>query len=160
MDTDIKNLPEGSFDFARESDFEALVSLWQQAFGDDRNYIVSWLARFFTPVRVPVYRVGEGLAAMASVFRVNCCGKPALYIYALATGEKYRGRGIASALLNNIQQQYSLPLVLQPEPNGVDAFYLREGFVPLSAEDLFICCTGSGITEMTLGFAPGFSRGL
>ena len=155
-----KSLPEGSFGYAGEADFDSVTALWQQAFGDDREYIASYLARYFTEERIPVFRVDGELAAMASVFRVRCGSSPALYIFALATDEKYRGRGIASALLDRIQQQSGLPLVLQPEPNGVEAFYLREGFSPLSAEDLFLACSGSGITEHTLGFAPGFSRGL
>lgn len=55
------------------------------------------------------------------------------YIYAAATGKKYRGRGYMTELLNNIKKSESGILFLKPANEGLIKFYSHCGFKTFNA---------------------------
>lgn len=81
-----------------------IISLWQECFGDDREYISAFLKAHSDRRRILTVQNGEELCSM--LFLLECetvCSGEAFkswYIYAACTAEKYRKRGMMGELLD------------------------------------------------------------
>lgn len=81
-----------------------IISLWQECFGDDRDYIVSFLK--YHPDKSQILTVQENGELASMLFLLDCevvngCERfKSWYIYAACTGEKFRRRGMMAKLLN------------------------------------------------------------
>ncbi|MCQ2479993.1 MAG: GNAT family N-acetyltransferase, partial [Clostridia bacterium] len=153
-----KEFPNGRFVFATENDFAQIKLLWQEAFHDDEEYIDGFLSENFNNRRIILFKNDKEILSMASLFFVEFMGEKAIYIFALATKNEYKGRGVATELLSYIQLNFDCRLLLQPEQNGVENFYKKIGFDELQADRLYSVCERFNITEMTLGKFDGFVR--
>lgn len=156
-----KNLPDNlKYVYASKNDFAEITALWQEAFGDDETFIADYFERWYSEKRILLCKVGDTLAAMASLIPVkdSTDSREYIYIYALAVKTDFRGRGIAADMLDYIQTTQKMPLLLQPEKNGVEKFYEAIGFETMPAEKLDAICVENGITELTLGVFDGYSR--
>ncbi|MDD3164666.1 MAG: GNAT family N-acetyltransferase [Oscillospiraceae bacterium] len=126
-----------AFEWATAGDIPAMTRLWQQAFGDDPDTIALFFRDCFSPRRMLIMRRGAALAAMAAVFCVelvaaNGNGAPCWYLYAVATERRFRGEGLATALLEqaNIRARAAgarCAMVVPGEP-GLRAFYADRGY--------------------------------
>lgn len=154
----MRELPQGRFIFATENDFEQIKILWHEAFDDDEEYINGFLSDYFNERRIILFKNGEKILSMASLFFVEFFGEKAVYIFALATKKECQNRGIATELLNFIQLQFNCKIILQPEKNGVEKFYEKIGFEVLEADKFYSVCEKFNITELTLGKHDGFIR--
>lgn len=154
----MRKLPEGRFVFATKNDLEQIKILWQESFDDDEEYIDGFLSDYFNERRIILFKNGDEILSMASLFFVEFTGEKAVYIFALATKNKYRSRGIATELLNFVQLQFNCKIILQPEKNGVEKFYEKIGFEVLEADIFYSVCEKFNITELTLGKFDGFIR--
>ena len=153
-----KELPDGRFVFAAEKDFVQIKNLWQEAFDDDEEYIDSFLSYYFNERRIILFKNGEKVLSMASLFSIEFNGRKAVYVFALATKNEFKGKGIATELLDYIQTVFECAVILQPEMNGVEKFYKNIGFELLEADKLYSVCEKFKITELTLGRFDGFIR--
>ncbi len=77
-----------------------LRQLWKEAFGDTDAFLDCFFNTAFSSRRCLCATVGCEIAAAAYWFS---CGQYA-YIYAVATGEKHRGKGLCHALMARIHQ--------------------------------------------------------
>lgn len=110
----------------------ALRKLWQAAFGDTDDFLDGFFATAFAPQRcLCVCRGEEVLSAAYWLDALLPEGKGA-YIYAVATLEAHRGKGLARMILRNIheilaREGYVAAILVPGEPPLAD-FYGTMGY--------------------------------
>lgn len=88
-------------DYPTEAQIPKLRKLWQEAFGDDDGFLDSFYGIAFAPDRCRCVTVDGKLAAALYWFDCQLNGKPVAYIYAVATKQAHRGKGLCRALMEN-----------------------------------------------------------
>lgn len=116
---------------AAPGDREELLRLWREAFSEDG----SW---FFRSVAAQGWCAddGDGLRAMA--FAVNQWlvtateQRPVAYVYAVATQREFRGKGLATALFqtmeDSLRRQGAAGMILVPATPGLFRLYEKMGY--------------------------------
>ena len=117
-------------------DVPALKALWKQAFGDTDAEINS----FFTTVypEATGFCAEEDGAVVAMLFALPLTlahgeeTQKAAYLYAVATDEAFRGRGVCRALMEfaekTLRKRYVSCLLLVPETEQLAAYYETMGY--------------------------------
>lgn len=110
----------------------ALRSLWQEAFGDTEDFLDDFRRTAFDVNRCRcVVEDGEVVAALYW-FDCLCMEKRIAYVYAVATAEVYRGRGISHALMEDTHRHLAKlgyeGAVLVPESEELFRFYEGMGY--------------------------------
>lgn len=144
--------------YAENSDKNQIIQLWQECFDDSKEEICQYIDRYFSENRVLTVRDGENIIAMAWLFDICAEGQSAVYVFALGVKRVYRSRGIAGALLNEIQISTCKPIYVQPEKNGVEKFYVKNNFEKISPEKFKNIIEQNNLQELTLGEFFGFYR--
>lgn len=110
----------------------SMKALWSEAFGESEEDVDHFFNTAFSPERSRVaYENGEVLAALY-VLDFSYKGKKSAYIYAVATAEKYRGRGICRTLIEDTHEYlrergYEFT-VLKPGDESLFEFYRKLGY--------------------------------
>lgn len=127
-------------EFARETDREGIIYLWNASFGDSFDWIKSYYANR-TVGQTLLYRTDDGVvAAMLEMLPVSIqdCENffSGFYIYAACTLPNFRGQGLMHALIEEscrIAQGEGLDFAsLIPQTCALVAFYEKQGFcVPI-----------------------------
>lgn len=121
------------FRASRRSDRAALTALWQQAFGDETDFIDAFFESGYAPMRSCVAEVNGCLAGMLYWFDCALGERKMAYIYAVATEKCFRGRGIASALMADVhgllEREGYDGSVLSPGSESLFRFYEKMGYV-------------------------------
>ncbi len=120
-------------------DIPALKCLWQEAFGDSEAFVDTFFSTGFAPERSCCLREGSDIATAVYWFDCTWQGKPVAYLYALATAEKFRGQGRATALLSHVHslltdRNYAGCLLVPGEP-GLFPFYEKMGYFSLNCAE-------------------------
>ena len=119
--------------FASETDYDAVIDIWKQCFGDSEEYIRMYLEKRFTTENMLVIHEDGRPVSMASFLPVHVTidGEPieARYVYAVGTLPIYRGKGYATEIIRYAFEKYQMPLILQPAEEELEAYYARLGFV-------------------------------
>ena len=116
----------------RESHIPRLTDLWQEAFGDNPEFIEKFFRTGFAPERSGVADGGAG-----ALYWFDCLwkGKKIAYIYAVATEKKSRGKGICATLMEYTHQVLKekgyAGAVLVPADEGLRQMYGKMGYIPL-----------------------------
>lgn len=110
----------------REIDnYELIIPLWQEAFGDSREDIV-----FFTDncenKKCIAYFNGDKLCAMLFLVACRCDNISGEYIYAACTSKKFRGNGYMSALIEFCISEYG-NICLIPASDTLVNYYSARG---------------------------------
>jgi len=139
----------------------ACKELWQQAFGDDDEFVDAFLMRYYGRSRMlSVEREGR-LAAMLHILPFRCGQSCASYIYGVATHPDFRGRGLASQLMRKAVQLCDergdaiVFLIPTPGRTWLRDFYARFGFsgaVPVAfrSPDGFDFGTGDPAADLAM----------
>jgi ribosomal protein S18 acetylase RimI-like enzyme len=106
--------------------------MWHEIFGDEIAEIDSFLLRH-DDAQPFIYKENGVVVSMLFVVPLEMWGKRVAYIYAVATKEDFRGRGIASSLLNEAMQQICIGekydiMALIPSSTESKRLYARLGF--------------------------------
>ncbi len=111
-----------------------LILLWKEAFQDEENYILNYINNYFD--KIIVYTENSIPVAMLSLLdaeiKINGENKSCKYIYAVATKEEHRGKGISSKLMKHVKSiadKNDEILVLVPASESLFEFYHKFGFV-------------------------------
>lgn len=116
----------------KEIDIPRMRQIWKEAFWDEDGFLDPFFTVGFSPDRcLCAFSVDEPVAAIYwfdAAFR----GKKVAYLYALATAEHYRGRGIARQLLDETheylrQKDYQATLLV-PGNRKLAQWYQRLGY--------------------------------
>lgn len=108
-----------------------LRHIFRQAFDDGGEFAESFFRTSFSPERCRVASSGE-IAAALYWFDCHVRGERAAYLYAIATEEASRGRGVGSALirdtLDHLEKRGYRAAFLVPAEMGLFGYYERLGF--------------------------------
>ena len=115
-----------------EQQFSDLKWLWKEAFEDDDAFIDRFFQVAFDPQRCfCLCREGILLAA-AYWFDVEFSGKPAAYVYAVATATAHRGQGLCRELMAAIHRHLNslgyAGVMLVPGNDGLREMYGKLGY--------------------------------
>lgn len=124
----------------------ALRSLWQEAFGDSEEFLDSFFSTAFSPERCRCLYVDGGVAAALYWFDCQCRGKTMAYLYAVATGKKYRRQGFCRELLENTHMHLAnrgyAGAILVPGSETLTAMYAGMGYRSGTTVSEFVCAPG------------------
>ena len=120
-----------------------LRQIWREAFGDAEDFLDSFFSVGFCPERCLCAFFGEEPVAAIYWFDAAVRGKKVAYLYALATDEDYRGRGIARQLLDAThdllrQRDYHAALLV-PGTRQLGSWYQRLGYEYCCSNANFPC---------------------
>lgn len=111
-----------------------LILLWKEAFQDEENYILNYINNYFD--KIIVYTENNIPIAMLSLLdaeiKIKGEKKNCKYIYAVATKEEHRGKGISSKLMRHVKSiadKNDDILVLVPASESLLNFIVNLGFV-------------------------------
>lgn len=142
-----------TIDYPREGEEPRLRTLWTAAFGEEgfwRTFLTGVFRRDHCRC---VYADGE-IAAALYWFDCSLGEKKLAYLYAVATDEKYRQRGMCRSLLQNthdlLRQQGYAAAVLVPEGERLRGMYAKMGYTDCGTVETFSCDSG--------GAAPNLRR--
>jgi len=130
-------------DFPIPSQYGALAALWKEAFGDSEEFIDGFFYAGFSPSRCRcVTEDGEVIAALYW-FDVTYRDQRFAYLYAVATAQAHRGKGICRTLLEDTHAHLKLRgydgVLLVPETESLQQMYGRFGYVPQTSIREFSC---------------------
>ena len=118
--------------FATEKESEQIVRLWQEAFGDSREWVLLYLSENIE--NVLIYEENGQVFGMLSLLKVSYKGRDGFYVYGVATGKAHRSMGVSTKLL---EQAKNLAgdgfLVLVPRNQGLFEFYKGRGFFSVNS---------------------------
>ena len=127
--------------------------MWHEIFGDEYHEIESFLVS--NPQAIPfIYKEEGSVVAMLHIVPLQMWGQSVAYIYAVATQPEYRGRGIASKLLNEALHYISESgkfdcVALIPSSTESKRLYERLGFDNTQKPMIF-----SSANYLGTGFPP------
>ena len=84
---------------ATKEDIQRLVEIWQESFGDEKEYIGFFMSRRFDNVDTLVFEKNGTIVSQLFLISVSIKDLNGYYLYAAATDPEYRGEGIMSSLL-------------------------------------------------------------
>lgn len=125
------------FSLAKDGMRPALESIWKESFDDSDEFIRLFFEKRYNPNHCAVYTDNQGAAAamlhmLPAYITQDSEIRPVQYIYAAATAEKYRGKGVMTALLtyaekltNSKGQRYC---ALVPGSKELFKYYERRGY--------------------------------
>ena len=109
-----------------------MIALWSEVFGDEQQDIEDFFVRLYDPALTFTHSFDNQTVAMLHIIPLQSETENIAYIYAVATKEQFRGRGIASALLTSalrtIEQGRFHRAMLIPADQTSAKFYERFGF--------------------------------
>ena len=118
--------------FATEKESEQIVSLWQEAFGDSREWVLLYLEENIE--NVLIYEENGQVFGMLSLLRVSYKERAGFYVYGVATGKAHRSLGVSTKLLEHAKKLAGDGfLVLVPRNQGLFEFYKGRGFFPVNS---------------------------
>ena len=134
-------------------DKQQLKALWKEAFGDPDSWIDSFFAAAFSPERCRcVVKDGQTAAALYWL-DCTCNGKKLAYMYAVATGKAYRGKGLCRSLMEDAHAHLAASgydgVVLVPGSDGLRAMYEKMGYRTCSKVSQLCCEAGSEKAHLT-----------
>ena len=139
-----------------------LRALWKEAFGDTEEYLDLFFGTAFSPSRCRC-AVKDG-TVMAALYWLDgtCRGKKLAYLYAVATAKAFRGRGIASDLLQDTHRHLArlgyAGAVLVPGEEPLFRFYEKLGYRICSGITDFVCAGMAEEVQLRKIDAPDFAR--
>lgn len=110
----------------------ALTDLWIQAFGDSRDFIENFFRTGFSQDRCLLAE--EDSQLLAALYWFDCLweGKKIAYLYAIATDQSHRGKGICNALMEYTHRQLAAGgycgALLVPADEGLVNLYGKMGY--------------------------------
>ncbi len=116
------------------ADLAALRGLWQEAFGDSDSFLDAFFSTVYAPERCFILRCGGEPGAMLFWMDGSCRGRQCAYLYAVATAEALRGRGLCHRLMDHthrhLQQRGYAMAVLVPGSPALFSLYKGMGYRP------------------------------
>lgn len=113
-------------------DRPALTKLWQEAFGDGIAYIDAFFETAYAPERSRVAVADGRIAGMHFWFDCQLAGEKYAYLYAVATDSRFRGQGIATALMEEgealLRERGYAGVLLSPGSASLFRFYEKRGY--------------------------------
>lgn len=125
---------------------ELQKDLWLEAFGNSDGALEIFKATAFSPQRSRCITIDSKTVSVLYWFDCTCDGQKIAYIYAVATAEAYRGKGLCTALMNDTHRHLKENgfdgAILVPSSESLFGLYGKIGYRVCSTIDE-ICCTAA-----------------
>lgn len=135
-----------------------MTDLFVHVFGDERPFVENYVSHYDTARNRFVHIEDGKVVSMLHSHRFESCGIKGSYIYGVVTEPEWRGRGLASMLLNRAFESTRADgvevAVLIAESEDLRRWYASKGFVLL--DGLEISVTGSDGMDFALD-EPGMN---
>ena len=129
-----------------QEDISQLRRLWQEAFGDTDAFLDSFFSTAFSFDRCLCVLEDGVVAAALYWFSCQADGQPFAYIYAVATAEAYRGRGICRQLMahthTHLKDSGYAGAILVPGDKPLREMYRAMGYRDMTTVERFSCQAG------------------
>ncbi len=139
-------------DAPRQTDIPALRALWKRVFGDTDAFLDNFFATAFSPDRALLARIDGEIVGMLYWFNCEYNEQKIAYLYAVATHEAYRGRGICHSLMDAahqlLQSRGYAGVILVPAEDPLFDFYTRMGYTVCSYNSTLECKADGRHLEM------------
>ncbi len=116
------------------SQIPQLRQLWKEAFGDTDAYLDLFFGTAFSPDRCRCVTAGGQVASALYWFDCRFTGYPVAYVYAVATAQAHRHKGLAAALLldthRHLKESGYAGAILVPASPELFALYEKQGYRP------------------------------
>lgn len=117
-------------------DISRLTALWQAAFGDTPEDIADFFTTAFSPERSSIAIQDNDLLGALYWFDCRWQEKKLAYLYAVATDESHRDKGVCRQLMNQTHAYLTKNgyhgAILEPADNGLVEMYSKLGYA--------VCC--------------------
>lgn len=137
----------------RKTAYPALRALWKEAFGDTDAFLDDFAGTAFSPDRCRCVTMDDTTAAALYWFDCTLNGERVAYLYAVATAESHRGRGLCSALMEDthrhLRERGYRAAVLVPGGQSLFDFYGRLGYRIGSTVDEIRCPAGENALPLS-----------
>lgn len=132
-----------TIDYPAENSTPQLRGLWKEAFGDEDAFLDAFFAKGFSPDRCRCITQDGEITAALYWFDCSWEGRPLAYLYAVATGKRYRGRGLCRRLMSNTHEHlkylgYAGAVLVPGEPSLFD-FYKKMDYRAFGPVEDFSC---------------------
>lgn len=128
-------------DFPVPKQYEQLMQLWQEAFGDTEEFVDGFFCTAFSPARCRCVTIDSKVVAALYWMDVTCEGQRFAYLYAVAVAEKHRGKGLCAALMADTHAHLTLRgydgVLLVPQEEGLRKMYEKMGYRDATSVDEF-----------------------
>lgn len=122
--------------YSVKSDYNSIISLWKEAFGDSEKDIIFFLNKRYKPENTLVVDADGKIASMLFLLEgeMSIKGKsyPSYYLYAACTLNEFRGRGYMASLLDfakrTAEQREIDYICLMPAEKSLYKFYEKHGY--------------------------------
>lgn len=119
---------------------DGMLMLWQEAFGDNREFIEMFFSTGFSFDRSMICLENEQVAAALYWFDCLWNDKKVAYLYAIATKKEQRGKGICTKLMVKTHAELKAKnyhgTILVPADEGLAKMYGRMGYSPCAAQGI------------------------
>lgn len=130
-------------DYPAQSQIPALQKLWQEAFDDGTDFLESFFSSGFAADRCRCVSMDGTPVAALYWFDCQLNDRPIAYLYAVATAQAHRGKGLCRALLENTHTQLAYlgyaGVVLVPGTQALFQMYEKLGYTVCSTVSEFSC---------------------
>ena len=115
---------------------QALRELWKKVFMDTDDFLDIFFEKCFLPSRSKCIIVDNRAVAMLYWLDCSCKGEKIAYIYAVATDERFRKKGLSTLLIDQTHRELSengyAYSVLVPSSPSLFSFYEKKGYKNLT----------------------------
>ena len=126
-----------------------LKKLWKQAFGDSDAFIDTFFELAYSPDRCQYLTETGQLVSMLYWFDCTFKGKKIAYIYAVATHEAYRGKGLCRRLMETTHQRLKTQgyagAILVPANEALFRLYEKLGYRTCCYVNQTTCTAGAPV---------------
>ena len=130
-----------------------LRALWKEAFGDTDEFLDLFFETAFSPDRCRTVTIDGECAAALYFFDCICGGGKIAYIYAVATAEKHRGKGLCTRLMEDTHKHLKAlgyrGAILVPGSKKLFDFYEKMGYRTACHIGEFTCEANCGTVPLT-----------
>lgn len=149
-------------DYPSREQLSQLRQLWQEAFGDEDDFLDLFFSTAFSPDRCLAVQIDGQVAA--SLYWMDCrlenC--PVAYLYAVATGKAFRRRGLCRALMDRTQAVLSqlgyAGIMLVPGSEELRQMYSAMGYATVTTVTEQVCTAGEERLALTSITGEEYSR--
>ena len=135
-----------NIDYPSPEQLTQLQQLWQEAFGDDGDFLTHFYTHGFAPDRCRCVTIDGQIVAALYWFDCSFRQKPLAYLYGIATAKAHRGKGLCRILLENTHSHLKYlgyaGAVLVPAEAKLFTMYEKLGYTLCSSVEEFNCRAG------------------
>lgn len=130
-------------DYPEKDQIPALRRLWKEAFGDTDDFLDTFFSLGFAGDRCHCVTLGGQVGAALYWLDMDYSGGKLAYIYAVATADGFRGRGLCRLLMADVHEVLKsrgyAGGILVPQDAGLAEMYQKMGYQPCSGIRQLAC---------------------